>query len=488
MATKIYLNADELAKVKDVYTKAQTDTLLNSKADTSDLADKQDILVSGSNIKTINNESVLGSGNIVISGGSTDYDALTDKPIVNQDLDDGSFSPSANTYYRHIGASATTYTIGGIYYYDGADFNLIDGSKGLTSVTASDVDSESATSGQVLQADGLGGASWQTPSTPTIEGTSILSTGATNGQVLMADGVGNVNWQNVPSGSSDIVIDLGDRSISGVTDVLSYLTQEQKAQIVDTSVNNVYIKFNDISGDIGNVILKRQRTKIGNPLDKETTEVYFISADAQENYGQYGYEISTNMRYIFWYIYDYDTLSERAYIQRVTLGKLDSINFSISGFVTNCGDTLPLDNYSFFEDGVSGNIRVKFTGRVLNGTYADGDTISDSEFLYCAENQYELQINGKRFIYQKKDFNGITLQSTVTYLSSELDGTLIKLTIMKLNTTTGLVNFTEQVVNDGLVYITTAPTGPNTNGLMKLVVLDHDPATKYAGWLYYITQ
>lgn len=37
---------------------------------------KQDILVSGTNIKTINNESILGSGNIVIQGGSgSDYSA-----------------------------------------------------------------------------------------------------------------------------------------------------------------------------------------------------------------------------------------------------------------------------------------------------------------------------------------------------------------------------------------------------------------------------
>jgi len=32
---------------------------------------KQDLLISGVNIKTINNESLLGSGNIDISGGST---------------------------------------------------------------------------------------------------------------------------------------------------------------------------------------------------------------------------------------------------------------------------------------------------------------------------------------------------------------------------------------------------------------------------------
>lgn len=34
--------------------------------------DKQDTLVSGTNIKTVNNESLLGSGNITISGGAVD--------------------------------------------------------------------------------------------------------------------------------------------------------------------------------------------------------------------------------------------------------------------------------------------------------------------------------------------------------------------------------------------------------------------------------
>lgn len=73
------------------YTKSETDTLLNAKANTTDipteLADlagdsthrtvtdaekttwngKQDELVSGTNIKTINNQSILGSGNLAIS-------------------------------------------------------------------------------------------------------------------------------------------------------------------------------------------------------------------------------------------------------------------------------------------------------------------------------------------------------------------------------------------------------------------------------------
>ena len=47
------------------YTSAQTDTAINNAT-----SGKQDTLVSGTNIKTINNQSLLGSGNIEIQGGS----------------------------------------------------------------------------------------------------------------------------------------------------------------------------------------------------------------------------------------------------------------------------------------------------------------------------------------------------------------------------------------------------------------------------------
>lgn len=41
---------------------------LNAKADASSVAGKQDTLVSGTNIKTINGQSILGSGDVAISG------------------------------------------------------------------------------------------------------------------------------------------------------------------------------------------------------------------------------------------------------------------------------------------------------------------------------------------------------------------------------------------------------------------------------------
>lgn len=43
----------------------------------------QEQLVSGTNIKTINGQDILGSGNLDISGGTTDYNQLTNKPQIN---------------------------------------------------------------------------------------------------------------------------------------------------------------------------------------------------------------------------------------------------------------------------------------------------------------------------------------------------------------------------------------------------------------------
>lgn len=68
--------------------KEQMETAIQKNTD--DIIDlqnnKQNVLISGENIKTINNESILGSGNIEIQGGgggSSDYSDLTNKPKIN---------------------------------------------------------------------------------------------------------------------------------------------------------------------------------------------------------------------------------------------------------------------------------------------------------------------------------------------------------------------------------------------------------------------
>lgn len=55
-----------------------------------------------------------------------DYNQLDDIPVINQDLSASGFTPVANTYYRHTGATTDTFTQGVIYLYDTAYHKLGD--------------------------------------------------------------------------------------------------------------------------------------------------------------------------------------------------------------------------------------------------------------------------------------------------------------------------------------------------------------------------
>lgn len=76
-----YATTSNLALKAD---KSTVDTLQEQvTSNTSAIATKQDKLVSGTNIKTINGQTVLGAGNIEVSGGTSDYTQLTNKPQIN---------------------------------------------------------------------------------------------------------------------------------------------------------------------------------------------------------------------------------------------------------------------------------------------------------------------------------------------------------------------------------------------------------------------
>lgn len=81
LSTQVATNTSDISIIK---TKQEED---GDKIDSLDkeMATKQDTLVSGTNIKTINGESILGEGNLEISGsgGTTDYTQLTNKPQIN---------------------------------------------------------------------------------------------------------------------------------------------------------------------------------------------------------------------------------------------------------------------------------------------------------------------------------------------------------------------------------------------------------------------
>lgn len=60
-----------------------------------------------------------------------DYNQLDSIPVINQDLSASGFTPVANTYYRHTGATTATFTQGVIYLYDTA-YHKLGESGGMT--------------------------------------------------------------------------------------------------------------------------------------------------------------------------------------------------------------------------------------------------------------------------------------------------------------------------------------------------------------------
>lgn len=69
-----------------------------------------------------------------LQGGSgvSDYNELANIPVINQDLSASGFTPVANTYYRHTGATTDMFTQGVIYLYDTAYHKLGESGGGTT--------------------------------------------------------------------------------------------------------------------------------------------------------------------------------------------------------------------------------------------------------------------------------------------------------------------------------------------------------------------
>lgn len=77
-----------------------------------DISGKQDKLVSGTNIKTINGTSILGSGNIVISSGGGSSSGSGAYAEVNHGTSDTTFALTPNTFHVWEEVSALTLTLG----------------------------------------------------------------------------------------------------------------------------------------------------------------------------------------------------------------------------------------------------------------------------------------------------------------------------------------------------------------------------------------
>ena len=232
----LYIISDaEGASLTDYYTKSETDDLLDEKLDVTaytptDLSNyytksetssstqistalnaKQNTLVSGTNIKTINNESILGSGNITVQGGGGgSYEAGTNISITDGDTTDTincTLPITATSYDIKFGdglqSSTWSILIGKNINANGGYYNLI--------MSPSQNNSSTVTETKGYNIVALGGGI-------TVSGTTSSNNG--DSSVAIGSGVNVYGPQSLSLGASNTVKGYYSQSIgrsAGVT-------------------------------------------------------------------------------------------------------------------------------------------------------------------------------------------------------------------------------------------------------------------------------
>ena len=180
------------------FTAHTSDTDIHTTAqEKSTWSGKQDALVSGTNIKTINNESILGSGNITIQGGGSGIDSGTVQTMIDESIS-GKADTTAVT--QDITAAVT---------------GKVDTSSVVTSVTSASTDSQIPTAKAVYDAIPTGstggGATYSAGTNISIDTANTISctlnikngTASQGGSIILEP-----SWHNntVASGYSSIAM------------------------------------------------------------------------------------------------------------------------------------------------------------------------------------------------------------------------------------------------------------------------------------------
>lgn len=157
------------------------------------------------------------------------YNILDNIPVINQDLTESGFTPVANTYYRHTGATTDTFTQGVIYLYDTAYHKLGESGGGISDVK--------------------------------VNGTSVV-----------ADGVANIP---PASTSANGVVTTGAQTISGKKDFYNILAREftYKGRYM-----NFELSSNDSTGTYGGLCVQAANSKA------ESISYYFYDDRRKKNY------------------------------------------------------------------------------------------------------------------------------------------------------------------------------------------------------------
>lgn len=275
----------------NVYTRAEVDAAINAEtterqkqdsaldgmiaAETAAreqaVASKQDTLVSGQNIKTINGQSVLGAGNIAIQGGTSNWDDITGKPEFAEVATSGDYNDLTNKpTIPDVSNLATKAEI--------ADME-----------TRSHAEATYATKQQVAnkQDQLVSGTNIKT-----VNGQSLLGNGN-----IQIEGGGTITVDSELSTTSENPVqnkvitnaingkqDAGDYALkSEIPDVSTLATKEELAAKLDTATYNVDKPTFALKTEIPNISGLATKTELSGKLDTATYNSEKASFETKEN-------------------------------------------------------------------------------------------------------------------------------------------------------------------------------------------------------------
>ena len=198
---------DSGKKASDFATAAQ-----GAKADTAvqDISGKQDVLVSGTNIKTINNESILGSGNITIEGGGDVESVNGQTGVVVLDAEDLGAAPQSTTYTKTEVDAALA-----------AKQNKLVSGTNIATINGSDI-----TQGGNVSIVAVEGQTITIDAAPTEGSTNPVSSGGVaqaDSVIMYGDKVGGVEYKIQATNTCMYVKEVGDTATEHAGNGLGYV-------------------------------------------------------------------------------------------------------------------------------------------------------------------------------------------------------------------------------------------------------------------------
>lgn len=157
----------------------------------SEISGKQDTLISGTNLKTINSNSLLGSGDLVVGGGTFDGDM--------DDIPDGTtYVKTENNYDDAAVSKLGGIEAGATKYPDTGEGAFTDAEKTKLSGIAEGAEVNNISDANATDLTDTGETTLHTHA---VEGTAIKSTGESGGtKFLRENGDGTSSWQTPAGG------------------------------------------------------------------------------------------------------------------------------------------------------------------------------------------------------------------------------------------------------------------------------------------------